>query len=153
MYAVVRLRGQVNISPDVRTTLKNLRLNKVNHMIVIPQDQHNKGMIQRVKDYVAWGEIDAETLALLLENRGRLTGGKRLTEDYIKEHTTYKGFQSLAEAVVKGEYSLKDVPDMKPVFRLHPPRKGHRGIKHAYQVGGELGYHGKEITQLLKKMR
>jgi large subunit ribosomal protein L30 len=35
---------------------------------------------------------------------------------------------------------------------LHPPRKGHRGIKKTVTEGGELGFH-EDIGALLKKMR
>jgi len=35
---------------------------------------------------------------------------------------------------------------------LHPPRKGHRGIKKAVAEGGELGFH-EDIGTLLRKMR
>jgi len=42
---------------------------------------------------------------------------------------------------------------IKPVLRLHPPRKGHRSIKRSVKQGGELGYHGAAINELLYKMR
>jgi large subunit ribosomal protein L30 len=48
---------------------------------------------------------------------------------------------------------IKDIPNLKPVFRLHPPRKGHKGIKQSFKTGGELGYHGEAINELIKKMR
>ena len=82
------------------------------------------------------GKIDAKTLAEILENRGRLEGDTRLTEEYIRENTAYDSIQAFAEAVVEGKASLKDVPKLKPVFRLHPPRKGHAGIKRTVQQGG-----------------
>jgi large subunit ribosomal protein L30 len=153
MYAVVRLRGQVNVRYTIEDTMKMLRLHKVNHCVFVPENPHFKGMVQKVKDYVAFGEIDANTLAEILENRGRLEGDTRLTEEYIRENTAYDSIQAFAEAVVKGEATLKDVPKLKPVFRLHPPRKGHAGIKRTVQQGGELGDHGDGINALLHKMR
>lgn len=153
MYAVVRLRGQVNVRYTIEDTMKMLRLHKVNHCVFVPEDPHYKGMVQKVKDYVAYGKIDAKTLAEVLENRGRLEGDTRLTEEYIRENTDYDSIQAFAEAVVEGKASLKDVPKLKPVFRLHPPRKGHAGIKRTVQQGGELGNHGENINVLLHKMR
>jgi len=153
MYAVVRLRGQVNVRYTIEDTMKMLRLHKVNHCVFVPEDPHYKGMVQKVKDYVAYGKIDAKTLAEVLENRGRLEGDTRLTEEYIRENTDYDSIQAFAEAVVEGKTSLKDVPKLKPVFRLHPPRKGHAGIKRTVQQGGELGNHGENINVLLHKMR
>ncbi|HNR25150.1 MAG TPA: 50S ribosomal protein L30, partial [Methanobacteriaceae archaeon] len=41
---------------------------------------------------------------------------------------------------------------LKPVFRLHPPRKGYKDIKKAFNEGGTLGYRGEDINHLLKRM-
>ena len=54
--------------------MKMLRLHKVNHCVLVPENPHFKGMVQKVKDYVAYGKVDAKTLAEILENRGRLEG-------------------------------------------------------------------------------
>ncbi|MCO5383506.1 MAG: 50S ribosomal protein L30, partial [Methanosarcina barkeri] len=97
--------------------------------------------------------VDAKTLAEILENRGRLEGGSLLTEEYIRENTAYDSIEALAEAVIEEKASLKDVPKLKPVFRLHPPRKGHAGIKRTVQQGGVLGNHDEDINVLLHKMR
>lgn len=153
MYAVVRLRGPVNVRYTIEDTMKMLRLHKVNHCVLVPETPHYKGMIQKVKDYVAYGKVDAKTLAGILENRGRLEGNTRLTEEYIRENTAYDSIQAFADAVIAGETTLKAVPKLKPVFRLHPPRKGHAGIKRTVQQGGTLGNHGENINALLHKMR
>jgi large subunit ribosomal protein L30 len=153
MYAVVRVRGQVNVRYTIEDTMKMLRLHKVNHCVILPEDPHFKGMVLKVKDYVAYGKVDAKTLAELLENRGILEGGVRLTEEYLKENTGYASIQAFAEAVIEGKASLKDIPGLKPVFRLHPPRKGHAGIKRTFQQGGVLGSHDENINVLLHKMR
>lgn len=76
MYAVVRLRGPVNVRYTIEDTMKMLRLHKVNHCVVVPETPHYKGMIQKVKDYVAYGKVDAKTLAEILKKRGRLEGNK-----------------------------------------------------------------------------
>jgi large subunit ribosomal protein L30 len=153
MYAVVRVRGQVNVRYTIEDTMKMLRLHKVNHCVVVPENPHFKGMVLKVKDYVAYGKVDAKTLEEILKNRGRLEGGTRLTEGYLKENIPYDSIQAFSEAVVEGNASLKDVPRLKPVFRLHPPRKGHAGIKRTVQQGGVLGNHDEDINMLLHKMR
>ena len=38
-----------------------LRISRVNHCIVVKEDPHYRGMIQKIKDYVAWGKIDDDT--------------------------------------------------------------------------------------------
>ncbi|RLI74835.1 50S ribosomal protein L30 [Archaeoglobales archaeon] len=151
LYAVVRLRGQVDVNRKIKDTLAMLRLHRKNHCVVIPANNSYKGMLQIVKDYVAYGEIDAETLALILKKRGRLVGNKKLTDEYVKEKMGYNSIEEFAKAVVEGKANLKDL-DIKPVFRLHPPRGGLKSIKWQYNRG-DLGYQGKNINKLLYKMR
>ncbi len=153
MYAIIRLRGSVNTKPDVKDTLRMLRLNQINHCVVVPDTPNFRGMIQKVKDYVAFGPVSAETLALILENRGRLVGGERLTDEYVAKNSGFKSIREFAEAVSGGNAKLSDVPALNPVFRLHPPRKGHAGLKRTFQQGGALGNYGEEISRLVEKMR
>jgi len=153
MYALVRVRGNVNVRGSIEDTLKMLRLHRVNHCVLLSDSPQNVGMIQKVKDYVAYGVIDADTLAEILNNRGMLQGGERLTNEYLAANTKFASIEAFAQAVCEGSATLKDVPSLKPVFRLHPPRKGHAGIKRTVQQGGVLGNHGEDINQLLKKMR
>ena len=119
------------------------------------ENDYYRGMLKRVKDYVAWGEISEDMLELLLKRRGRLEGGKRLTEVYLRDNTPFESFKALAHALCSGEVKMQELTryKIKPVLRLHPPRKGHRGIKRSVKQGGELGYHGTAINELLYKMR
>lgn len=151
MIAVVRLRGTIDVHKKISETLRLLRLHKRYHCVVVPDTPSYRGMLQVVKDYVAYGEIDDGTLALLLRNRGRLEGGKRLTDEYVKEKTGYSTIEEFAKAVIEGKAKLSDIPGLKPVFRLHPPRKGLKNIKWHYPRG-DLGYH-REIKNLLYRMR
>lgn len=153
MYAAVRIRGGVKTRQDIRDTLGMMRLDRINHCVILPETPNYKGMIHKAKDYIAWGVIAPETLAQMLENRGRLEGGDVLTEEYLGKNTIFKSFDELAKAVCEGNISLGDVPRLKPVFRMHPARKGLKGTKRTFQEGGDLGYHGTEINSLLKKMR
>jgi large subunit ribosomal protein L30 len=152
VYAVVKMRGVVKSKPDVRRTLELLNLDRTNHCVIIEDNEHYRGMLQKVKDYVAWGEIDAETLTILLDKRGMLSGRRKLTDDYLKSNSQFTDTKSLAQAVVEGHVSLKSIPDLKPVLRLHPPRKGHKGIKKPFPQG-ILGFHGGTINDLLLRMR
>lgn len=153
MFAIIRLRGSVNTKPDIKDTLGLLRLNQINHCVVVPDTPNYRGMIQKVKDYVAFGPIDEATLALLLENRGRLVGGERLTDEYVAQNSSYKTIAEFAGAVAAGKAKIGDLPGLNPVFRLHPPRKGHAGLKRTFQQGGALGNYGEEISKLVEKMR
>ena len=153
MYGIVQVRGVVNVRRDIKDTLKMLRLHHINHCVLVADTPENLGMIRKVKDYVAYGEVDQETVKTLLETRGRVIGDLPLTDEYIREHSTYSGITEFANALSSGNARLTDVPGVKPVLRLHPPRKGYKTIKRTFPQGGALGYYGNEINALLYKMR
>ncbi|KAA0008333.1 MAG: 50S ribosomal protein L30 [Thermoplasmata archaeon] len=152
VYAVIRVRGTVNVRHDIKKTLQMLRLHRVNHCVIVEENETFKGMLQKVKDYITWGELDKDTLVELIKKRGRLIGDKPVDDEYIKNSTPYKSVEEFAEAILDGKIRYRDLPDIKPVFRLSPPRKGYEGIKRAYSVGGALGYRGKDINDLIKRM-
>ena len=63
--------------------------------------------------------------------------------------STDKDISNLTE----GKVVMRDVPGLKPVFRLHPPRKGYEGIKRSFKEGGALGYRGEKINHLIRRMQ
>jgi large subunit ribosomal protein L30 len=153
MYVIIRLKGGVNTRAEIKDTMRMLRLNQINHAVVVEDTPNYRGMIKVAKDYVAFGTIDAPTLAIMLEHRGKLVGGDKLTDEYVAKNSTYKSISEFAEAVVAGKAKLSDMPALHPVFRLRPPRKGHAGIKRTCQQGGALGNYGEDINALVEKMR
>lgn len=155
MYAIIKLRGSVGIRPEIKYTLGLLRLHRVNHCAVVEENAYYKGMIKVVNSYVGWGEISEMELEELLKRRGRLEGGMQLIDEYVQSNMDFESIKELAHALYLGEVKMKDLMKykIKPIFRLHPPRKGHKGIKRTVKEGGELGYHGERINELLHKMR
>ncbi|MEM5872283.1 MAG: 50S ribosomal protein L30 [Candidatus Aenigmatarchaeota archaeon] len=140
MYAVVRIRGLVGIKKEIKDTLAMLRLHRKMHCVLIKETESMKGMLQKVKDYVTWGEIDDKTLMELIKKRARKIGNKRLSE-------------AEAEEVFKKIKEIEKIPkEIKPVFRLTPPSKGFKNSIKQHYPKGELGYRGKAINELLKRM-
>ena len=155
LYFVVRIRGAPGMRRKILDTLQMLRMHKVNHGVLLWAEKSYWGMLNKCKDYIAYGEIDEKTLIRLLRVRGRIEGNKPLTDDHIKNLTEYKNIKDFAKALLNGkiQYREKDIYKIKPVFRLHPPRKGHRGsIKKHYTEGGTLGNIGEYINVLIHKM-
>jgi large subunit ribosomal protein L30 len=111
-------------------------------------------MLQKAKDYITWGKVDEETITSLISERGRLMGDKPITDKVVKAETDFKSIKAFATAIATGDSTTKAIADMKPVFRLHPPRgtKGWGGIKRHFTVGGALGYRGEAITDLAGRM-
>ena len=85
MILAVRIRGTVGVNKDIADTMDMLRLTRINHAVLINENQSYKGMLLKAKDYITWGEIDLETLTLLIDRRGRVVGGDRITDEYIQE--------------------------------------------------------------------
>lgn len=155
LYFAVRIRGSPGMKRKILDTLNMLRMHKVNHGVLIWAGKSYWGMLNKCKDYIAFGEIDEKTLIRLLRVRGRIEGKKPLTDEHLNNLTEYKNINELAKALLNGkiQYREKDVYKLKPVFRLHPPRKGHRGgIKKHYGEGGTLGNVGPFINKLIHKM-
>lgn len=150
--AAVRVRGTVRVRQEIADTLRMLRLHRPNHCVVVPVRDTYLGMLRRAKDYLTWGEVERDVLAQLLTDRGRLVGGKALTEGYVKKTLGHGSFAKLAEAVLRGDVDLQHLNDVKPVFRLSPPRKGYGGVKRSYREGGALGDRGEAINELLLRM-
>ena len=91
-------------------------------------------------------------MALVLKERGKLAGDKKITEEYMKK-TGFKSFDDLAGAIVDGKIEYGKLPNIRPLFRLRPPTKGYKGkIKKSYNAGGEAGYRGEKINELIKRM-
>lgn len=150
--AVVRIRGRAGVRKEVEDTLKMLRLTRPNYCVLIDDRREYLGMLAKVKDNVTWGEVDAEAVARLLRLRGELEGGKKLTDSYLKKNTPYKSIEAFAKEFVAHKAELKDIPGLRPFFRMHPPRKGYGGVKSSVREGGALGHRG-DMKKLLYKMR
>lgn len=149
MFAVVRIRGKAR--KEIEDTLKMLRLEKVNNCVILPEKPDFKGMLQKVKDFVTWGEIEKEVLVELLKKRLRAKGDKRVDEKMLKELTNFESFESFASALLEEKVKIKDFESLNPVFRLTPPSKGFKSVKEHWPKG-DLGYRGKEINELIKRM-
>ncbi|PNX48924.1 MAG: 50S ribosomal protein L30 [Thermoplasmata archaeon M11B2D] len=152
VYAVIRIRGTVNVKPDIKKTMELLRLTHANRCVLLEENDVYKGMLQMVKDYTTWGEINKETLSKLLSMRGKRSGEKPLTEEYLKKATSYDSFEKLSEAILDKKVSYKEIPEIKPYFRLNPPKKGHRTVKRAFVNKGSLGYRKENINTLIERM-
>ena len=153
---LVRIRGTVHVTGKTRDTLEMLRLNRPMHAVVVPKTESYLGMVHRVKDYVAYGDIDVDTLSALIRARGRVMGDDPITDEFVRTATNGKhaGIDAFARAVIKGEATFKELGEQaKPVFRLNPPVGGFKGsTKRHFTVKGELGYRGKDINELIRRM-
>ena len=154
LYAIIRIRGTADVPPDVSETLRMLRLTRKFTAVIYPKDPTIDGMLRVVKDWVTWGEIDAPTLKELILTRGRLPGNKPITPEAVRRIFNGLSVDELVNKLLNGELKWHKLDGkVKPVFRLHPPRGGFkRSIKKPVGAGGELGYRGREINDLIRRM-
>lgn len=152
----IRLRGTARVYPELQKTLDSLRLKSKYNAVLLPDNLSIKGMLQKAKDHITWGEVDVNMIALLLQHRGRTIGNRRINDEYIKKmFPKYDSIKKLASAIASGDIPLEKLwkAGIKPVFHLHPPKGGFKyTIKRPYGSEGELGYRGPNIRELLEKM-
>ncbi|MGB9740365.1 MAG: 50S ribosomal protein L30 [Candidatus Bathyarchaeia archaeon] len=148
----VRVRGTISAPLEVRETLKMLHLTRNNYAVLIDNRPSYLGMLKTAQNFITWGEASKEAVTTLIIERGKLLGDEKLTDEYAQK-LGYKSLEELAEAVLNCKIEYWKLPKIQPVFKLHPPTKGFRGkIKKSYSAGGELGYRGEKINELIKRM-
>lgn len=137
MICIIRIHGQVKIRKDVEETLYRLRLRKKYACIVIKPTKENKNMIKKVNNFVAYGDIDKKTLKNLIDKRGqKIDKSKKIDADKAVEH-------------IESGKDMEEV-NLKPFFRLHPPRKGIKSKLHYPK--GVLGNNKEKINDLVGRM-
>jgi len=139
MYAIIRIRGNVSISPDTQKTFEMLNLRRVNNLSVWPESNHTLKMLKKVENYSTFGIIDENTFKKVVEKRGKI----------LKKDVDVK---KASEEILKGK-KFSEV-GIKNCFRLSPPKKGfeRKGIKKPFSIGGALGNRKEKINELIEKM-
>ena len=137
MIVAIRIHGQVGLKKDIVETLNRLRIRRKYACVVLNETKINLGMIKKVREFVAYGEINKETLFKLITKRGRPINKNKKID-----------FAKATDEMLKGKKPQDS--GMKPFFRLHPPIKG-INTKLNYPKGA-LGNHKQEINKLIERM-
>ena len=89
MIAIIRIKGEVGLKGDIAETFNRLRLRKKYSCIVLEKPTAEQlGMLKKVRNFVAYGEIDEATHKELVKARG----GK--TKNFFRLHPPRKGIDS-----------------------------------------------------------
>ena len=148
----MRVRGTVRASLNVRETLQMLHLTRNNYAVLIDNRPSFIGMLRAAQNFITWGEASKEAVHMLIRRKGKLAGNKKITEEYAQT-ANFKSLDELADAIFNCSVEYRKLPNIQPVFKLHPPSKGFKGkIKKSYGTGGELGYRGEKINELIERM-
>ncbi|MHA1683388.1 MAG: 50S ribosomal protein L30 [Promethearchaeota archaeon] len=153
LLVALRVRGNVDKIHYIKKTFSLLRLFRKNHAVLLKATKPINGMLFKLKDFIAYGILEKETLVKMLKKKARIKGNKPFDVKSVKILTGKDSYEDLADALMNFEITFSDIKDIIPVFRLHPPRKGFaKGIKVQVTQGGVLGFHGKGINSLIDRM-
>ena len=139
MICIIRIRGQVNLDSKTKNTLDRLRLRRKYSCVVLFPTKELEGRIKKVRNFVAFGKIRKEVFEKLIEKRGQILDKNKKTQIDSKK---------VIEGLEKGK-KYEDF-NLKPFFRLHPPRKGIHSKLHFPR--GVLGDHKEKINELVERM-
>ncbi|HEV2519595.1 MAG TPA: uL30 family ribosomal protein [Thermoplasmata archaeon] len=148
-WMIIRVRGTIHARRDIVETLARLHLVRPNHATVVPEAPSFKGMITKVQGYVTWGEADAETVGLLVRERGRPPAGSSIAPPGPPAPAPADAAPVVETVLAHG---LASAPGLRPLFRLRAPKGGWRSTKKPFASGGALGYRGRAINDLARKM-
>ncbi|MBX4196612.1 uL30 family ribosomal protein [Candidatus Pacearchaeota archaeon] len=135
MIVVIRISGLVEVPSDVQETLFRMRLRRKYSAVLINDTPENKKLLQKVRNFVAFGTITKETLHDLIAKRA--VSPKKVNAAEVVE-----------------QLGKKDLADLgiKPFFRLHPPRGGINSKAHFPIKKGVLGDNKESINALIRRM-
>ena len=110
------------MTKKIRDTMST-NLTKVNHAVLVLKTPAYEGMLQKAKDYVTWGEVDADTIETLINERGRMAGDKQVTDAEVKSCSDRSTVKALSKAIASGDATTKDV-EGKTGLRTPPAERG-----------------------------
>ena len=137
MIIAIRISGLVEVDSKINDALSRMRLRRKYSAVLLKETPENMKLLQKVRNFIAYGDIDEETLSMLIEKRGKPTNNKKIDVKFVVEQLKKKDLSDL---------------DVKPFFRLHPPKGGIDSKLH-FSVGkGVLGDNKGKINDLVRRM-
>lgn len=148
------MKGTVNIPNWAKTTLDNLHLQKKFRATLIPENEQTLGMLQKIKEIVAWTSVEESFIREFIEKKGRYSSSKLLSSntESKKDENNAPDIDSMISDISKNDSFLSKISGLKPWFALNPPKGGFkRKSKTLYSQKGILG-ENRELLDLVKRM-
>lgn len=139
MIAIIRISGMVDVNKPVAEALHRLRLRRKYACVVLEPTPALMKQLIKLRNHVAYGNIDEKTLSELIDKRG---------QPIDKE-------EKLDASKIAKEFGKKSASDLglKPFFRLHPPRGGiDSKIHFGVTPKAVLGDNKEKINDLIRRM-
>lgn len=139
MIIAIRISGMVNMLSNVQETLFRMHLRRKYSAVLLKPSNETQKLLNKVRNQVAYGDINEETLLSLLEKRAE------------PKSSSVK----IDAKKILVELEKKKINDLsiKPFFRLHPPRGGIDSKKHfGTTKKAVLGDNKEKINDLIRRM-
>lgn len=91
--AIIRIKGMIGIRRDVAETLDRLRLRRKYACVVVEPTPEVEGMLKKIRDFVAYGEISDERYKELVEKRGKKDAEGKL-KPFFRLHPARGGMET-----------------------------------------------------------
>lgn len=90
---VIRIAGKIGLRKEIEETLHRLRLRRKYSCVVLTNpNKEQLGMVKKVRDFTAYGEIDDKLCKELIEKRGKKVNGK--LKPFFRLHPPRKGIKT-----------------------------------------------------------
>lgn len=138
MIAVIRIAGKIGLNHKIDETLHRMYIRRKYALTLIKSTKENLALLKKVRNQVAFGEINENTLIKLIEVRAQsLEKSQKIEAKKIAASLETKTLKELG---------------LKPFFRLHPPRGGIDSKRHFGSKKGVLGDNKDKINDLIGRM-
>lgn len=138
MILVIRISGLVNMPEGTEETFFRLRMRRKFSAILMKETKENLLVLNKIRNFVAYGPIDDKTLQLLVEKRGEsIDKNKKVDVKKVMDGIATKPLTELG---------------IKQYFRLHPPIGGIDSKIHFGRKKGVLGDNKEKINDLVRRM-
>jgi large subunit ribosomal protein L30 len=104
-YLVVRIKGQADVPYWASTTMTLLKLDKKYRATILPAKENTLGMLNKVKHYISWIELDNDLAKDILDKKARKSGYQKITPEDLKE-LGFNSIDELATALAEGKATL-----------------------------------------------
>jgi len=157
---IIRICGQWSRIPkEIQIILTKLHLNELNNAIILFYNQDNFKMVKLIESYVTWGYINKNSIEDLLRKRGSVTFGSNepneLDNTQIENALGKLGIVCIEDLIFelsKETKNAKNILNYLGYFKLEANNEGFDKANISFEKGGNQGFRGKKINELLKGM-
>ena len=151
LILVLNIHGAINSSSGVRKAMTEMKVARRFSASVVSDDPVTVGALKLCKDYVAWTDVDKETLSMLLEKRGMVSTTKRLDAPALKA-LGFKDHSGMADKMMKDGTRMSAIEGLTPYFRLAPPKGGFKTtLRRQFSEKGVLGMNPR-LGEIIRRM-